>query len=148
MTKQEVGEVFTLANVQLKGGMAGAFGGGVQKLFAKTSRMRIFCVSFVLYLISIGILVGYTICVNEYTPEGRLGGLNSIALVVIDALVGLYYHSGIVVAPSHIAIMVVMFRAFTFVFGGEHWYLGYSLLFLVFGLVISWSIARKHYPFS
>lgn len=141
-------ELFTIGNVILKGGMAGAFGGGVQKLFSKMTRRKLCCLSFWLYFVALCILAGYTLVVNEYTPEGRLGGLNSIALVVIDILIGLYFHSGIVNAPSQIALMVVTFRALTFVFGGRYWYLGYSLLFMIFGIVIALAIARKHYPFS
>ncbi len=128
--------------------MAGAFGGGVQKLFAHMTRMKLCCLSLILYSVAIGLLIGYAAVVNIYTPEGRLGGLNGVALVIIDILIGLYFHSGIVSAPSHIAVMVVLFRALTFVFGGKYWYLGYSLLFLIFGLVVAWAIARKHYPFS
>lgn len=112
------------------------------------TRKKLCCISFILYAIAIGILVGYAFTVNEYTPEGRLGWLNGISLIIVDILIGLYFHSGIVNAPSQIALMVVIFRALTFVFGGRYWYLGYSLLFLIFGAVIALAIARKHYPFS
>lgn len=76
--------------------MASSFGGGIQKLFSSMSKKKLFCISFILYLIAIGLLVGYTVIINEFTEEGRLGGLNSISLVVIDVLIGLYFHSGIV----------------------------------------------------
>lgn len=128
--------------------MASSFGGGVQKLFSSMSKKRLLCISFTLYLVAIGLLVAYTFIINEYTDEGRLGGLNSISLVVIDILIGLYFHSGIVEQPAYVAILVVLFRALTFVFGGKYWYLGYSLLFMVFAIVIAFAISRKYYPFS
>lgn len=85
----------------------------------------------VLYLLSLGVLIAYSIIVYYKTPEKKLGPLTSIAVVTTDLIIFYLMNCRLVKGPMHTSILLVGFRACLFGFGGDYWFLGYCLLYFI-----------------
>mmetsp|Transcript_963 Transcript_963/g.879 ORF Transcript_963/g.879 Transcript_963/m.879 type:complete len:359 (-) Transcript_963:3431-4507(-) len=122
----------------LAGGLQATFKG--KKLLWKRITIAI------LYLVAVGIMIGYGFAVSSRTDSGNLGHLTTIATVVSDIFIFLIAQINMSNGPLTTAFLVIGMRCFLFGFGGTYWFVGYCFLFLLVTLVIGWYIASLSLP--
>jgi hypothetical protein len=100
-----------------------------------------FMISFGLYLVSIAILVAYSIIIWTSFNSSRLGIVTSTAVVITDIINYLYHHARIAKSPVEISINMIICRVCLFIFGGNYWVYGYHVLYMYIGLMLAYNIA-------
>ena len=146
-SKSDVFELFTLPSVSQKTGMASTFGGGLQRIFSKSTRQRRF-ISFVLYFLSLATLFVYALLIYLIDDDSRLGAITAFAVVTTDVILYLYIHAEIASSPSEISVNIVVFRTCLFILGGNWWIYGYCILYIYLGLVLSYNIGARRFPLA
>lgn len=89
------------------------------------------------YLIALGVLIAYAIVVYYNTTEKSLGPLTAIAVVTTDLMIFFMMKCKLSKGPTQASILLVGFRACLFGFGGDYWFLGYCLLYLILVVYLS-----------
>lgn len=100
----------------------------------------------ILYGIAVGILIGYGYIVDSKTNDGNLGFLTAIATFVSDVFIFLISHLKMPNGPMTTTFLIVGMRVFLFAFGGDYWFVGYCLLFLLVTITIGWYLATLNLP--
>ena len=80
-------------------------------------------------------LLGYNYCDWVY-----LGPITAIATVTTDILVLMLIKANLANGPVKIVFILVSNRAFLFGFGGEMWFIGYCLLYIIFAIFLYYEI--------
>ena len=78
----------------------------------------------------------------------RLGFVTMIAVLITDVFLYLIWNSKILESPTVLCFSGLLNRLLLFVFGGNSWIYGYMLLYLCYGTVFSFVIAKKRFPFE
>lgn len=69
-------------------------------------------------------------------------------MVICDIWLGLLYHSKILKRLSFMTGLAIITRILIFGGGKEGWLYGYMLYYILFCSIVSWTIARKHFPYA
>lgn len=85
----------------------------------------------IIYLISLGVLIAYSILVYKYTPEKSLGPLTSVAVFTTDLIGFFMMNAKLAKGPVPMSMLLLGFRICLFAFGGDYWFLGYCVLYFV-----------------
>jgi len=146
-TRADVIDLFTVAKVSEKK-MRSAFGGGIQRLFSELTPGQKKMVSWGLYAIALGILVIYAFSIYWIIEDSRLGFITMFAVILTDVILYFYYISGIAESATELSFTAIINRLFLFVFGGNYWIYGYMVLYLYYGIVFTFVIGSKRFPFE
>lgn len=124
-----------------------AIGGGIQAIYASVSDPKHKTRAFiVLYILSQGILAGYSVVSYRYCDYYALGILNSILIQTIDIFVCLYVYTGVVKSPHMPVVLSLLSRFFIFIITEENWFIGYTCAYWVFTLVLVFDYIQAHFP--
>jgi hypothetical protein len=80
--------------------------------------------------------------------ESRLGFVTMIAVLMTDVFVYLIWNSGITTSHTVICFALMFNRVFLYIFGGNWWIYGYMVLYLIYGVILSYVITAKRFPFE
>jgi len=69
-----------------------------------------------------------------------------IAIITTDFLVFLIQNAQIMKTATPMCFTLILNRLLLIIFGGDHWVYGYILIYLVYGVMLSYIIAKKHFP--
>ena len=100
-------------------------------------------------MLSLGILIAYSVSVYYFTDEGILACIVSIALFTSDGIIFLIISitgPDLAISPTSTSIFAMAIRVIMFASSADYWYIGYSVLYLVLMLEISELIIDKYYP--
>ena len=75
-----------------------------------------------------------------------MGPITAIAVVTTDLILFFLMKCKIANGPLEISILVIGFRILLFGFGGNLWFLGYCLLYILLGIVLNIHIANRRFP--
>lgn len=100
-----------------------------------------------LYVISLGVLAIYALVV-WYNLDSKLGFVTAFSTVILDFILYLYFKSGISKSPTVLSLTAVLNRLFLFIFGGNYWIYGYMILYIYYGVVLTFIIGNKRFPFE
>ena len=120
--------------------------GGLQSMFTSLSTQQRRFISTIAYTMSLGILVAYSLIVYQSSQEYGLGILTSIAVVSTDIILYLYGHSNIAQNTNELSLLAILFRICLFAFGADYWIYGYSVLYLLLGLILAWATIKIKFP--
>jgi len=87
-----------------------------------------------------GILIVYSFVIYWYMDYSRLGFVTMIAVLLTDVFVYLIWNSEIVKSPTVLCFSAMLNRVLLYVFGGNYWIYGYMVLYLIYGVILSFVI--------
>lgn len=94
------------------------------------------------------ILFVYAYAVYKYDDKSKLGIITSISVALMDLFNFLIYSSPMVDSPAQIVGLLIINRILMVFMGQDYWVYGYVLLYLLYGLVFVFQIARNRFPFE
>ena len=94
-----------------------------------------------------GVLVAYAFVVYHFM-DSPLGFVTTTAIWSTDVILYLIYHNSIITSSTLLSVTVIFNRFWLFVFGGTYWIYGYMILYIIYGLILTKSIAAKRFPFA
>lgn len=71
-----------------------------------------------------------------------------IAVLITDVFIYLIWNSGITKSPTVLCMSAMLNRLLLYCFGGNYWLYGYMVLYLIYGVILSWVITKKRFPFE
>ena len=141
LTKMEIDFFFTIKEEH-----TALISGGIIMDYGALSISTRTILGLLIYVVSIGILVGYSYIIYYNTPEYKLGFITMIAVITTDTIIYLFYYVRVSNSTLQLCITAIAFRACLFGFGGDYWFYGYCLLYAILGIIVSFNIAAKHFP--
>lgn len=80
--------------------------------------------------------------------KSKLGIATAGAIALCDIFLGLLYHSKILNRLSFMTLLAIIARVLIFGGGEGKWLYGYMLYYVLFASIVSWTIARIHFPYA
>lgn len=146
---EDVIDLFTIGGMEGdKDDLGSAFGGGLQSAFHSLPTPIRRTISFFLWCCATAILIVYAYVIYWYMDKSRLGFVTMIAVLMTDVFVYLIYNSGITQSYTVLCFACMLNRLMLYVFGGNYWIYGYMVLYLIYGVILSYIITKKRFPFE
>jgi hypothetical protein len=105
-------------------------------------------ITFFLWCVATAILIIYSYVIYWKMDNSRLGFVTMIAVLLTDVFVYLVWNSGVTQSYTVLCLSCMLNRLMLFVFGGNYWIYGYMVLYLIYGVILSWVITKKRFPFE
>jgi hypothetical protein len=147
-SQEDVFDIFTIGREKHRRGFIGtAFGSGVQNFFAGLRPIVKRSVQLFLWCLSVAVLIVYSYQMKSLFPTQKaLGFITMIAIVTTDFLVFLIQNAQIMKTATPMCFSLILNRLLLIIFGGDHWVYGYVLIYLFYGILLSYIIAKKRFP--
>ena len=94
------------------------------------------------------VLVAYAAVVAWQDGGNKLGVITACSVVLMDLFNFLLYNSSMVDTPTGLTYLLILNRALMVALGAGRWIYGYMILYLLYGLVFAYQIARNRFPFE
>lgn len=104
--------------------------------------------TFLLWCVATAILIVYSYVIHWYMDRSRLGFVTMIAVLLTDLFIYLIWNSGITKSPTVLCFSALLNRLLLYCFGGNYWIYGYLVLYIIYGVILSWVITSRKFPFE
>ena len=71
-----------------------------------------------------------------------------IATVITDVFIYLVWNAKITRSTTVLCFAGLLNRLLLFVFGGNQWIYGYIIIYLIYGIILSFVVAERRFPFE
>lgn len=146
-TLEDVLDLFTIGR-KIEQHSGSAFGGGIQQKFNNLSLFTRRSVNIFLWCCATAILIIYSYVIKNEMNDSKLGFVIMIVILITDIFTYLFYNSKILKTSTPLTLIFFLNRILMYTFGGEYWLYGWMLLYLIYGVILSISIAEKRFPFE
>lgn len=94
------------------------------------------------------ILIIYAYFLYKYDDKNKMGIITSISVALMDFFNFLLYQSEMVDSPAQVVGLLIINRILMVSLGQDFWIYGYVILYVLYGLVFVFQIARNRFPFE
>jgi len=123
-----------------------ALGGGVVQRFNNLGGGIKIGAKLGLVLVSLLVLVGYTLALFFADNKNTLGIIIAVSVVCMDLFNFVIYMSGMIESASGIVTMLVLNRILMVIFGEKLWVYGFMVLFVMYGVWLVYLITKENFP--
>ncbi|KAJ3444064.1 calpain [Anaeramoeba flamelloides] len=118
-----------------------------KQLFGKSNSKKLITTTIFLYLISLAILLTYSILVLTLIDEKKyLGFVQSGAIIFLDLILFLLTRTEKPKSPTFLCIVLIIERIVIISFGISYWFIGHSIIYFLFSIVLSTRIIDTILP--
>jgi len=94
------------------------------------------------------VLAAYAVVIAWLDGGNKLGVITACSVALSDLFNFLLYNSSMVDTPTGLTFLLILNRALMVALGANHWIYGYMILYLMYGLVFAYQVARNRFPFE